>query len=147
MSSSDMQTITHPEPTCRKCNTGMVLHGITPCAERYDIRLYGCRNCSGTLHMVEACTAARASVRERRVVARHRVTTTGTIAFGGSATGCMVRNLSAAGAGLELTRGVEVSQHFTLIADGSHLPCSVIWHREKRIGVAFKPTLAATIDC
>jgi hypothetical protein len=138
-----MQHIARPEPTCRKCNTGMVLHRITPCAERYDIRLYGCHNCSGTLHMVEACTAVRASVRERRAVARHRVTSTGTIELSGGAVACVVRDISAAGVGLELARRVEIPQHFTLIVDGSHLPCEIIWRRQKRIGVAFKPTGAA----
>jgi hypothetical protein len=137
-----MQQFAHPEPTCRKCHTGMVLHGIIPCAERYDIRLYGCLNCNLTLHMVEACTAVRASVLERRAVARHRVTTAGTIEFRGGAIGCMVRNVSAAGAGLDLPRRAGIPQHFSLIADGAHLPCSVIWRREKRIGIAFRSSRA-----
>jgi hypothetical protein len=74
---------------------------------------------------------------ENRISQRHRVLKAGTIEFGGGAIDCMVRNISAAGAALDVTSPVGIPQHFTLITDGSHLSCRVIWRKEKRIGVAF----------
>ena len=51
----------------------------------------------------------------------------------------MVRNLSISGAALDVTRTVGIPEHFTLVfpADGLHMPCHVVWRKEKRIGVAF----------
>ena len=49
----------------------------------------------------------------------------GTIEFGGGAGSCMVRNVSTLGAALD-----------TLVADGSHRTCQIIW-RKRRIGVEF----------
>lgn len=74
---------------------------------------------------------------EKRTSPRHRVLKAGTIEFNGGAIDCMVRNLSTAGAALDVTSPVGIPEHFTLIADGSHHPCHVIWRKEKRIGVAF----------
>ncbi len=50
---------------------------------------------------------------------------------------CLVRDVSAAGAGLDLTGRAATPEHFTLIAFGAQLPCQVIWRQEKRIGIAF----------
>ncbi|MCK1732918.1 PilZ domain-containing protein [Bradyrhizobium sp. 138] len=74
---------------------------------------------------------------ERRDKARHRVLKAGTIEFGGGAIDCTVRNLSDTGAALGVTSPVGIPEHFTLFvqADGSHRPCTVIWRKEKRIGV------------
>ena len=38
-----------------------------------------------------------------------------------------------------MTSPVGIHDSFTLVfpADGSHLPCRIIWREEKRIGVAF----------
>jgi hypothetical protein len=74
---------------------------------------------------------------EKRTVSRHRVLKAGTIEFGGGAINCMVRNQSTTGAALDVASPVGIPEHFTLITDGSHLPCHVVWRREKRIGVAF----------
>jgi len=124
-------------PACRTCHTAMVLSGIVPCAEGYDMWSYRCPNCSETFIMVAARAADSASRSERRVVARHPVITSGTIEFGGGEIACTVRNLSAAGAELDSTGRARIPQRFTLIAEGSHLPCQVIWRREGRIGIAF----------
>ena len=115
----------------------MALSGIVPCADGYDMWSYRCANCGGTFTMVAARTADSASHAERRVVARHRVTTSGSIEFGGDRLACMVRNLSAAGAGLDSTGRARIPKRFTLIAEGSRLRCRVIWRREGRIGIAF----------
>ena len=132
-----MTQIAHARPTCQKCSTGMVLSVILPCAEGYDIWSYICSGCGGTFDMVEARTGHHALMIEQRGVRRHRVTTAGTIRFNGAAATCMVKNFSAAGAGLDTTGGVEIPAGFTLTTHGSKLPCHVVWRGKKRIGVAF----------
>jgi hypothetical protein len=115
----------------------MTLVHIVPCAEGYALWSYGCTNCSSTFHMVEARTADSACLSERRAVPRHSVTISGTVEFGAGRFSCMVRNVSAAGARLDLTGRARIPAHFTLIAEGSHLPCHLIWRKERRIGIAF----------
>ncbi|QQO33842.1 PilZ domain-containing protein [Bradyrhizobium diazoefficiens] len=76
---------------------------------------------------------------ERRNKARHRVLKAGTIEFGGGAIDCTVRNFSSTGAALDVTSPVGIPEHFSLSikADGAQLPCTVVWRKEKRIGVRF----------
>jgi len=74
---------------------------------------------------------------EHRIAARHRVLKSGTIEFGGGAIDCTVRNLSETGAALDVTSPVGIPAEFTLVTDGHHLHCRVIWRKEKRIGVTF----------
>jgi hypothetical protein len=76
---------------------------------------------------------------ERRSKARHRVLKAGTIAFGGGVIDCTVRNLSDHGAALDVSSPIGIPEHFTLFvqADGTHLSCTVVWRKEKRIGVRF----------
>ncbi|MDH2353907.1 PilZ domain-containing protein [Bradyrhizobium sp. SSUT112] len=76
---------------------------------------------------------------ERRNRGRHRVLKAATIEFGGGAIDCTVRNLSDTGAALDVTSPVGIPDHFTLFvqADGTHLGCTVVWRKEKRIGVRF----------
>ena len=76
---------------------------------------------------------------ERRDKARHRVLKAGTIEFGGGAIDCTIRNFSDTGAALDVTSPVGIPAHFTLFisADGMHHSCTVVWRKEKRIGVRF----------
>jgi PilZ domain len=76
---------------------------------------------------------------EKRTVERHRLLKAGTIEFGGGAITCMVRNMSNAGAALDVASPLGVPDHFTLVfdSDGLHMPCHVVWRRLKRIGVVF----------
>jgi len=76
---------------------------------------------------------------ERRDKARHRALKAGTIEFGGGAIDCTVRNFSDTGAALDVTSPVGIPERFTLFipADGTHLACTVVWRKEKRIGVRF----------
>jgi hypothetical protein len=76
---------------------------------------------------------------EKRNITRHRVLKAGTIEFGGGVIDCMVRNMSNTGAALDVTSPIGIPEHFTLVfpADGLHMPCHVVWRKEKRIGVAF----------
>ena len=59
--------------------------------------------------------------------------------FGGGAIDCTVRNLSNTGAALEVTSPIGIPDQFILVlpADGLHMPCHVIWRKQKRIGVTF----------
>jgi hypothetical protein len=72
-------------------------------------------------------------------IARHRVLKTGTIEFGGGVFDCTVRNLSEAGAALEVVTPLYIPDRFTLIVLSEKLkrPCHIIWRKQKRIGVAF----------
>lgn len=74
---------------------------------------------------------------EHRITTRHRVLKAGTIEFGGGAIDCTVRNISAAGAALDVTSPLGIPAQFTLVTEGNHLPCRVVWRKEKRIGVTF----------
>lgn len=76
---------------------------------------------------------------ERRIKTRHRVLKAGTIGFGGGAIDCIVRNFSDTGAALDVGSPVGIPERFTLSikADGVQLACTVVWRKEKRIGVRF----------
>ena len=76
---------------------------------------------------------------EHRTAPRHRVLKGGSIRFNGTVViSCTVRNLSNAGAALDVSP-VGIPPAFTLMIDGEQAgrPCRVIWRKEKRIGVAF----------
>ena len=74
---------------------------------------------------------------DKRTTGRQRVLKAATIEFGGGAIDCSVRNFSDTGAALGVTSPVGIPEHFTLTikAEGVHLPCTVAWRKEKRIGV------------
>jgi PilZ domain len=76
---------------------------------------------------------------DKRANPRHRVLKAGTIQFGGGAIDCSVRNLSKAGAALDVASPVGIPETFTLIiaSDESRFACRIIYRKEKRIGVAF----------
>ena len=77
---------------------------------------------------------------EHRTTPRRRLLKTGRISFGGGAIDCTVRNFSETGAALDVSSPVGIPDRFTLVieADQRHLPCCVIWRKEKRIGVHFE---------
>ena len=77
---------------------------------------------------------------ERRKVARHRTFKAGHIHFNRSGSiDCRVRNLSPAGACLEVASQLGIPDDFVLAIEIDHLtqPCHVIWRTATRIGVAF----------
>lgn len=77
---------------------------------------------------------------ERRKVPRHRTLKGGHITFKCTASiDCRVRNMSKAGACLEVENHIGVPDDFTLRIDVDRLkqPCHVIWRADKRMGVAF----------
>jgi PilZ domain-containing protein len=80
-------------------------------------------------------------LQERRKVARRRTLKAGSISFNRAAgIDCRVRNLSPAGACLEVASQVGVPDDFVLVVESDHLqkPCHVIWRTATRLGVEFK---------
>ena len=77
---------------------------------------------------------------DQRSAARHRILRAAMIEFGGNTIPCMVRNMSDAGAMLDVTTTAEIPELFTLTAkaDGNRTLCRLVWRNTKRIGVAFE---------
>ena len=76
-----------------------------------------------------------------RTALRRLTLKAGTISFNnGAGIDCLVRNLSATGACLELESPVGVPNAFTLVISTDHLqrPCQVVWRSARRIGVKFE---------
>lgn len=77
---------------------------------------------------------------ERRKVPRHRTLKGGHIAFNRAGTiDCRVRNLSPAGACLDVASQIGIPDQFTLWIESDHLykACHVIWRNANRLGVSF----------
>jgi len=78
---------------------------------------------------------------ERRKIFRHRTLKAGTIGFNRAAgIDCRVRNLSPAGACLEVASQVGIPDDFVLVIESDHLhqQCHVIWRTATRLGVEFR---------
>jgi hypothetical protein len=76
---------------------------------------------------------------ERRAIPRKPVLMSGAIQFAGGAINCLVRNMTISGAALDAADPTTFPSVLTLSlrADGTHIPCHVVWRQEERIGVAF----------
>jgi len=76
---------------------------------------------------------------ERRAIPRKPVLMSGAIQFAGGAINCLVRDMTISGAALDVADPHEVPERFNLVfrADGTHIPCHVVWRQVERIGVAF----------
>jgi len=70
---------------------------------------------------------------------RYLVLKAGTIRSRGRERSCLVRNLSANGAALEVFSEIEIPGRFVLCIpnDGLELACRVVWRKLTRIGVTF----------
>lgn len=82
---------------------------------------------------------------ERRKLPRQRTFKGGTILFQpGGTMDCVVRNLTAAGACLQLTHSAALPDHFALIIKPESVKrsCAVVWRAADRIGVCFADTPA-----
>lgn len=78
---------------------------------------------------------------EKRMLQRHRTLKAGSIIFNRAAgIDCCVRNLSPAGACLEVASQVGIPDEFVLVIDVDHVrqPCHVIWRSPTRMGVEFR---------
>jgi hypothetical protein len=77
---------------------------------------------------------------ERRKAQRHKTLKAGTINFNrAGGFDCRVRNLSPAGACLEVASQIGTPNEFVLVAETDHMkaPCQVIRRTATRLGVAF----------
>jgi hypothetical protein len=76
---------------------------------------------------------------ERRAIPRKPVLMSGAIQFAGGVINCLVRDMTISGAALDVTDPHAIPERFNLFfkADGTHIPCHVVWRQEERIGVAF----------
>jgi PilZ domain len=77
---------------------------------------------------------------EHRVKPRRRVLKAGSISFGGGAIDCTVRNISDAGAALEVVTPLYIPDRFKLIvqSEGLNRACHIVWRKEKRMGIVFE---------
>lgn len=78
---------------------------------------------------------------ERRKIVRHRTLKAGSISFNrAGGIDCRVRNLSPAGACLEVASQLGIPEDFVLVVESDHLqkPCHVIWRTATRLGVEFE---------
>jgi hypothetical protein len=79
-------------------------------------------------------------MQERRQVPRHRTLKAGSITFNrDGGVDCRVRNLSPAGACLEVASQLGIPDEFVLVVEIDHVKaqCHVIWRTATRLGVAF----------
>jgi hypothetical protein len=76
---------------------------------------------------------------ERRAVPRKPVLMSGAIQFAGGAVNCLVRDMSISGAALDVAEPHDIPERFNLVfkADGTRIPCHVVWRQGERVGVAF----------
>jgi hypothetical protein len=77
---------------------------------------------------------------ERRAIVRKRTFKGGSISFEiASGIECTVRNISAAGASLDVSGDIPVPEEFDLIIkpEGIKRSCHVIWRSGSRVGVSF----------
>ena len=76
---------------------------------------------------------------DRRTTPRRRVLKSATIEFDSRAFNCAVRNLSDAGATLDVPTSFGIPHEFQLVIETGKAArlCRVIWRQEKRIGVSF----------
>ena len=70
---------------------------------------------------------------------RKTVLVSGAIEFAGGTINCLIRDMSISGAALDVTNPNDIPERFDLVfrADGTRIPCHVIWRQKELIGVAF----------
>ncbi len=78
---------------------------------------------------------------ERRRHPRTELNEAAYVSSGGSVMGCVVRNISAEGAAIDVDNAAFVPSRFRLVmaADRSVRDCEVVWIKDNRIGIAFRP--------
>jgi PilZ domain len=78
-------------------------------------------------------------VNNKRKHPRHNVSDVGKIMISKpfSVMDCVVRDLSAGGACLEISGTAELPATFELVFAGKRLRCQIVWQGGRRVGVAF----------
>jgi hypothetical protein len=85
--------------------------------------------------------ATEAAMQDRRKVQRGRTLKAGSISFNrAGGIDCRVRNMSPAGACLEVSSQVGIPNHFVLVIgyDRFKQECHVVWRSDTRLGVEFR---------
>lgn len=116
----------------------MSIDGIAPVADGYDMWSYSCQGCGHHFKMVGPRTVDSASISERRVVARLGVLESAFLEAGEEIASCVVRDISAGGAGISFTERARIPKRFKIVMHGAELQCSLIWRGEGFFGVAFR---------
>jgi hypothetical protein len=82
---------------------------------------------------------ANAPMDERRKYPRTEINQAAYVSSGGSVMSCVVRNISAEGAAIDVENAAFVPPHFRLVmaSDSSVHECDVAWIQQNRIGVIF----------
>jgi hypothetical protein len=77
---------------------------------------------------------------ERRKHPRTEMSEPAYVSSGGSVMSCVVRNMSAEGAAIDVDNPAFVPSrfHLVMVSDRSVRDCDVMWIRDNRIGVAFR---------
>ena len=78
-------------------------------------------------------------MKEKRKHQRTDVSEPAYVSSGGAVMSCIVRNISVAGAAIDIENPAFVPPHFRLIMakDSSVRECRVVWIQKNRIGLAF----------
>jgi hypothetical protein len=78
-------------------------------------------------------------VQEKRATFRKRVLKTAQIILSDKAPklDCSVRNLSSAGACLQVSTTYGIPVSFDVVFDGVRHPCRAVWRTDTRLGIAF----------
>ena len=76
---------------------------------------------------------------ERRAIPRKPVLMSGAIQSAECTINCLICDMTISGAALDVTEPNNIPERFNLVfkADGTKIPCHVVWRQEERIGVAF----------
>ena len=76
---------------------------------------------------------------DKRAARSDRVFKAGKVSFGYERMDCTVRNLSAAGAMIEVESSDDIPNEIILdiLSSGARFPCHVVWRHSRRLGVAF----------
>jgi PilZ domain len=76
---------------------------------------------------------------EKRKHPRTEINEPAYISFGGSVMSCVIRNISAEGAAIDIENPAFVPPHFRLVlaSNSSVHECRIAWIQQKRIGVTF----------
>jgi hypothetical protein len=76
---------------------------------------------------------------EKRKYPRTEIDQPAYVSSGGSVMGCVVRNISAEGAAIDVENPAFVPQNFRLVManDSSVRECRIAWIQKNRIGVSF----------
>jgi hypothetical protein len=85
---------------------------------------------------------------ERRKHLRTELNEPAYVSAGGAVMACMVRNISAEGAAIDVENAAFVPSRFRLVmaSDRSVRDCEVVWLQDNRIGVAFQPASSHAHD-